>query len=145
MIVLSFRMDVVVMDDGVSRLFLLTTLFENKTTEQILLSEDQLHTLAMTMTMAVQSGAVAPLASLEHRGGPVRATEFLGARETLGLTFQNPTDIEIQDLRSFAHGGGIVVAAATSLCRLFIAVFDPFSTEAFVVSADDCLSAEVSR
>ncbi|WP_158933247.1 hypothetical protein [Acidisphaera sp. S103] len=68
--VLTFKMDVAVLPGGTARCALLTVEFTNRTTDSVILNEDQAQRAAMTVTLTSRQGELASLNSLEHQEVP---------------------------------------------------------------------------
>lgn len=136
--VLTFKEDAAVLPGGTARCALLTVEFTNRTTDSVILNEDQAQRAAMTVTMASRPGELASLNSLEHRGGPARAKEFLARRTLLSALTDDGLGRVASDVRPIIHGGGLLLPAAKALGTLFLAFFDPFSAHGLVTAVDDC-------
>lgn len=136
--VLSFRMDLAHVKDGVRPLALLTVSFREGSNDVMLLTEDQVQQITYVVMRAVESGQVASLESLHDRGGQQRGREFLDCRKMLLPPDNASLDIIATDIRPYSHGGAVVVPACKASGRLFLSIFDPFSADALVVAADDC-------
>lgn len=135
--VLSFLMDVVQVPER-RNLALLTIGFRDGTTDSALLTEEQVQKVAMTTLTAVKNCQLESLESLRGRGGDERAREFLDHRRLLLPDHPSSLEILTTDSRPYIHGGALVLPACKASGKLFLAVFDPFSADAFVVAADDC-------
>lgn len=118
------------------RMAALTCMFRDGTQNTVLLTEEQLQPVALTVAAASRRGVMPTYEQLEGPTSRTRASEFLGSRERL----RHP-DLErwqgyvASDIRPFFHGGGVVLPAARADGTLFIGVFDPFSAHGVVHAA----------
>ena len=136
--VLAFLMDVVRVSGSESKLALITVVSTDGAKDVLLLNEKQVQHLAMTVSVSTRNNTLSRLASLEHTGGKERAVKFLSARDMLSageFDLKNSIAIEVEPS---VIDGVFVLRAVKASNTLFLANFDAFSAEAFVVSADDC-------
>lgn len=137
--IVTLRLDLAAGQGVPPRTGVLTGLFRDGQRDTVLLSEDQVQRVAMTVTMAARQGVMPTYEQLEGAEGYSRAQEFLGRREGLGhADLENWRGYVASDARPFFHGGGVVFPAARASGKLFLAVFDPFSAHGFVHAASAC-------